>query len=249
MGDIVAFDVFRKIARAEWDTLLFFYGVVLCVGGLGFIGYLAMASQVMYVDWGATQANVMVGVLSAIVDNIPGDVRGTHHDAGHVHGAVAAGDPDCRRRGQHAVHRLGRRRSPDGAGQGQVYLLRPPEMGTSHCARLRRQHPGPPVGERPFLLADLPSGQCSLSQAAVMRCCAPSIGTMFSSIMVIVYITRRNRNQPGLPILRRPFPNGLGQRRMDLGRRRAYVFGGGIAHRPVVRKHRAKPAAPLLRLF
>jgi len=71
MGDPVAFDVFRKIARAEWDTLLFFYGVVLAVGGLGFIGYLSMASQVMYVDWGATQANVAVGILSAIVDNIP----------------------------------------------------------------------------------------------------------------------------------------------------------------------------------
>jgi len=71
MADLVVFDVFRKIARAEWDTLLFFYGVVLAVGGLGFIGYLSMASQVMYVDWGATQANVAVGVLSAIVDNIP----------------------------------------------------------------------------------------------------------------------------------------------------------------------------------
>ncbi len=71
MGEMVTFDVFRKIARAEWDTLLFFYGVVLCVGGLGFIGYLAMASEVMYVDWGPTSANVMVGILSAIVDNIP----------------------------------------------------------------------------------------------------------------------------------------------------------------------------------
>jgi NhaD family Na+/H+ antiporter len=71
IGDPVAFDIFRKVARVEWDTLLFFYGVVLCVGGLGFIGYLGLASQVMYVDWGATPANVMVGVLSAIVDNIP----------------------------------------------------------------------------------------------------------------------------------------------------------------------------------
>ncbi len=71
MGDPVAFDVFRKIARAEWDTLLFFYGVVLCVGGLGFIGYLGMVSELMYVDWGATNANIAVGVLSAIVDNIP----------------------------------------------------------------------------------------------------------------------------------------------------------------------------------
>ncbi len=71
MGDPVSFDVFRKIARAEWDTLLFFYGVVLAVGGLGFIGYLAMTSQIMYIDWGPTQANIAVGVLSAIVDNIP----------------------------------------------------------------------------------------------------------------------------------------------------------------------------------
>jgi len=71
MGDIVSFDVFNKVARAEWDTLLFFYGVVLCVGGLGFIGYLALASQAMYVDLGQTNANILVGILSAIVDNIP----------------------------------------------------------------------------------------------------------------------------------------------------------------------------------
>lgn len=70
-GDVPPFDVFNKISRAEWDTLLFFYGVVLCVGGLGFIGYLALASEVMYVDWGATNANIMVGILSAVVDNIP----------------------------------------------------------------------------------------------------------------------------------------------------------------------------------
>jgi len=65
------FDVFHKLAQAEWDTLLFFYGVVLCVGGLGFIGYLGMASEVMYINWGPTSANITVGVLSAIVDNIP----------------------------------------------------------------------------------------------------------------------------------------------------------------------------------
>jgi NhaD family Na+/H+ antiporter len=70
-GTPVAFDVFRPIARAEWDTLLFFYGVVACVGGLGFLGYLGMASEVMYTQWGASTANIAVGVLSAIVDNIP----------------------------------------------------------------------------------------------------------------------------------------------------------------------------------
>ncbi|MEE4252622.1 MAG: sodium:proton antiporter NhaD [Desulfuromusa sp.] len=70
-GDVVGFDLFRKIARAEWDTLLFFYGVILCVGGLGQFGYLAMASHAMYIGLGATTANVLVGILSAIVDNIP----------------------------------------------------------------------------------------------------------------------------------------------------------------------------------
>lgn len=71
VGQIVAFDVFAPVAKAEWDTLFFFYGVVLCVGGLGFLGYLSMASELMYTQWGATNANIAVGVLSAIVDNIP----------------------------------------------------------------------------------------------------------------------------------------------------------------------------------
>jgi NhaD family Na+/H+ antiporter len=71
VGDTIPFDVFRKVARVEWDTLLFFYGVIMCVGGLGFIGYLAQVSDLMYVQWGALPANVMVGILSAIVDNIP----------------------------------------------------------------------------------------------------------------------------------------------------------------------------------
>lgn len=65
------FDLFKKIARAEWDTLLFFYGVILCVGGLSQFGYLAMVSHEMYIGLGATPANVLVGILSAIVDNIP----------------------------------------------------------------------------------------------------------------------------------------------------------------------------------
>ena len=65
------YDFFRRLARAEWDTLLFFYGVVLCVGGLGFIGYLELVSTLMYIDIGPTFANIAVGILSAIIDNIP----------------------------------------------------------------------------------------------------------------------------------------------------------------------------------
>jgi len=70
-GDVQAFDSFREVARAEWDTLLFFFGVIMCVGGLGFIGYLDLVSEYMYVELGPTFANSMVGIFSAIVDNIP----------------------------------------------------------------------------------------------------------------------------------------------------------------------------------
>ena len=65
------FDIFNMVSRAEWDTLLFFFGVIVSVGGLGFMGYLALVSEAMYVELGATYANVLVGILSAIVDNIP----------------------------------------------------------------------------------------------------------------------------------------------------------------------------------
>ncbi len=71
MEDAMPFDIYRKLARSEWDTLMFFYGVVLCVGGLGFIGYLALISEFIYVDLGATTANILIGLLSAVIDNIP----------------------------------------------------------------------------------------------------------------------------------------------------------------------------------
>lgn len=65
------FDIFQKLAQLEWDTLLFFYGVVLCVGGLDFLGYLGQVSQYLYGELGATPANILVGIASAFVDNIP----------------------------------------------------------------------------------------------------------------------------------------------------------------------------------
>jgi Na+/H+ antiporter NhaD/arsenite permease-like protein len=70
-GEISAFDSFREVARVEWDTLLFFFGVIMCVGALGFIGYLEHVSAYIYLELGPTTANVLVGILSAIVDNIP----------------------------------------------------------------------------------------------------------------------------------------------------------------------------------
>ncbi|MEO2172710.1 MAG: sodium:proton antiporter NhaD [bacterium] len=69
--DIRRFDLFGRVAQAEWDTLFFFFGVIFCVGGLGFIGYLEIMSVYFYDGWGATNANIAMGVISAVIDNIP----------------------------------------------------------------------------------------------------------------------------------------------------------------------------------
>ena len=70
-GDHNGFNIFNKVMHAEWDTLLFFFGVVFAVGGLGYIGYLELLSSAMYDGLGPTTANILVGLISAIVDNIP----------------------------------------------------------------------------------------------------------------------------------------------------------------------------------
>ena len=62
---------FKEISRVEWDTMLFFFGIIFAVGGLGVLGHLALASQWLYGGYGPTTANILIGVLSAIVDNIP----------------------------------------------------------------------------------------------------------------------------------------------------------------------------------
>lgn len=63
------FDIFQKVANLEWDTLLFFYGVMVGVGGLSFIGYLEVASHHLYGNIDPTMANILVGIASAFVDN------------------------------------------------------------------------------------------------------------------------------------------------------------------------------------
>ena len=65
------YNVFEIIAQAEWDTLLFFYGVLLCVAGLATLGFMEIASAELYGRFGFTAANIAMGVLSAVVDNIP----------------------------------------------------------------------------------------------------------------------------------------------------------------------------------
>jgi Na+/H+ antiporter NhaD/arsenite permease-like protein len=65
------FDIFRSLERAEWDTLMFLFGTLMSVSGLAAMGYLMLASEAMYGQLGTTPANILVGVLSALVENVP----------------------------------------------------------------------------------------------------------------------------------------------------------------------------------
>ena len=155
LGSMVPFDVFTRVSRSEWDTLLFFYGVVMCVGGLGFLGYLSMASELMYATWGATSANIAVGLMSAIVDNIP------------VMFAVLTMDPDMSI-GQWLLVTLtagvgGSMLSIGsaagvalmGQAKGTLHVHRPPQVGTGDRPGLRCQYRRAPGIERQQVLARL----------------------------------------------------------------------------------------------
>lgn len=65
------FDILEQVQNAEWDTLLFFFGVIFSVGGLTFLGYLELVSTTMYDGYGASITNIIMGFASAIIDNIP----------------------------------------------------------------------------------------------------------------------------------------------------------------------------------
>jgi Na+/H+ antiporter NhaD/arsenite permease-like protein len=65
------FDILDLVASAEWDTLLFFFGVIFSIGGLSFLGYLSVASTALYDGLGASATNIALGGISAVIDNIP----------------------------------------------------------------------------------------------------------------------------------------------------------------------------------
>ncbi len=70
-NDDIALNSFKAIERLEWDTMLFFLGVMMAVAGLGAFGWLTLLNQSLYAVWGPTLANTSVGLASALLDNIP----------------------------------------------------------------------------------------------------------------------------------------------------------------------------------
>lgn len=65
------FNIFRRVERAEFDTLFFFFGIITAVGALQYIGYLAKINLFLYDGLGNTYANIIIGLVSAVIDNIP----------------------------------------------------------------------------------------------------------------------------------------------------------------------------------
>ncbi|MFA6760958.1 MAG: sodium:proton antiporter NhaD [Sulfuricurvum sp.] len=66
------FNIFTSMSKIENNTLLFFFGILAAVGALHFIGWLAFVAQVYDPSiLGATGANIGVGFISAVVDNVP----------------------------------------------------------------------------------------------------------------------------------------------------------------------------------
>jgi len=65
------FNIFGSVARVEFDTLLFFFGSMLMIGALDYLGYISLASQSIFGGHAPMTSNVIMGVISAVVDNIP----------------------------------------------------------------------------------------------------------------------------------------------------------------------------------
>jgi Na+/H+ antiporter NhaD/arsenite permease-like protein len=64
------FNIYINMQKVENDTLLFFFGILSAVGALHFLGWLEYIHH-LYDLVGATVANIGVGFISAIVDNVP----------------------------------------------------------------------------------------------------------------------------------------------------------------------------------
>jgi Na+/H+ antiporter NhaD/arsenite permease-like protein len=105
------YDIYRNLQQVEWDTLLFFYGIMLCVAGLGAFGYLAAGSDFLYGVLGPTTANILV------------DVCGARDESGDESRPVATDNSDRWCRWLDARRWLRGRCRRNGPGAGNIYVL------------------------------------------------------------------------------------------------------------------------------
>ncbi|MCP4254347.1 MAG: sodium:proton antiporter [Candidatus Scalindua sp.] len=67
----VRVDVVNQLEQVEFDALFFIVGVLTTVSALQYIGFLKITGGGLYNWMGFTAANIAIGAISAIVDNIP----------------------------------------------------------------------------------------------------------------------------------------------------------------------------------
>lgn len=63
------FDVFKCIAGVDWDTLMFFYGAMMIVGALNYLGYMDELAHFLFTEINTTVANILIGLTSSSIDN------------------------------------------------------------------------------------------------------------------------------------------------------------------------------------
>ena len=145
-------DIFALLEKVEWDTLMFFYGVLMAVGGLGAMGYLALTSQLLYGMLGATTANIVVGGLSAIIDNVPVMFAVLQMSPEMSHGQWLLVTLTAGVGGSLLSVGSAAGRGAHGAGRWGLHLRCPPALGLGHSARLRGEHCNAPDAQRAALL-------------------------------------------------------------------------------------------------
>ncbi len=69
LNDPLGFDIFRHIGRVDWDTLLFFYGAMMIIGAMSFVGYLDAVAVFLFGQMNPTMADITIGLSSAFIDN------------------------------------------------------------------------------------------------------------------------------------------------------------------------------------
>ena len=115
--------IFQILERVEWDTLMFFYGVILGVGALGTLGYLALTSRALYDGLGPDCGERARRRALRVDRQRAGHVCRLVHESRHVRRPVAAGDAHGRRRWIAAVGRKRGRRGTHGPVPGAYTFM------------------------------------------------------------------------------------------------------------------------------
>jgi len=135
-------DSLAQVQRIAWAKLLFFCWIIFAVGGLGVLGYLELGGQLLSTDLGPIQANLILGALSAVINNIL-----SMHAVLPTEPAMSDGHwllitLTCGTRGGNAVDQTGGRGGADWASVERLVVHGASALGLGNCLGFRRGHWG-----------------------------------------------------------------------------------------------------------